>query len=1718
LRYEVRYSGTKGFSPRKAVLLLSLFFLIIFNGFGQTEPTFNWLNDVSLGSGGLGNEGGIVISVDTDSEGNVYVLTFGSGVYKYDPYTEEYEVVIPDIYGESDDLNAPLDLAIDNNDIIHIADSGSKSIKRFTTDGTELEKIGGFFGSDENEFFEPRGLEFDSDNNLYIVDAFIGDGEPRAPNVLRIYYANGDYRGFEGTEEHPLNNPYRVAATDDYILISNAENNGEVLVFNKDLTYHSTLGNIGSPGSLFVDKSGFIYAVDYADQLDFTDIFELLNGNFLIALSLRPQIIDGIEAGDFKIQVYNSDLSHSSTITDFPANSNEDHIQFPLDVTLDATCGKLFLNDATISGLATLNSNLEIYQRTPSYDQEKPQIDCPTEITVTADTGKNFVIVNYDEATAIDNCDNDVEIEKTEGLDSGSEFPIGDSEIEFTATDDSGNISTCTFTITVKASDDEENTPPVITCPENVILENEEGECGATINYQLPQVSDAEDDDLEPELISGPASGDFVEVGTYTVTFRVTDSEDESAQCSFTVTVEDTENPVITTCHEPVTATYDPEEGYEIPDFTNQLVARDNCTAFEDLIITQNPQEGEIINSSQVIILTVEDTNGNIATCDFQLTLQEEQEPTFTCPDPAQRTLIELDENCDFEIPDYRDRITNFQGFENEPVLVQSSVRTGNILNISISVSDGTEEIGECNFPVNLEDQTPPDIICPPTINVPYTNTKEYVVEDYYSELQISDNCSTTFEHTQSPMPGTVINEDATIEFTIIDENGNESGCNFRIEFFRDTELQILNCPGDQVIEVDANCSYPTPDIASLIETNIEGAEISQSITPGFQINGSILLTITAKFEDQTDTCEVQLIADDTVDPVISCPADQIVSPDENGEFMLPNYILQADYDDNCFIAQTEQFPETGTIINSNTEIEIKVTDGSGNQTSCFFSVEFEDSPEKPFECKGSISFNLDEDGTVTIEPEDLLNISGDVSEFEKYEFSLSRTTFGCDDVTGQIPVTVNYTGPVNGSCTVKVDINELVGPSIDCPQETINVVYESGTEYSLPDYSSVFEISDNCTPSSELSFEQSPEPGTVYTQEGEVPIEFKVIDNNGNETTCSFSVNLTHGDEAQPQPPIAVDDTYATAVNTTLNVTAPGVLGNDSDPDSRGITAVLVQNVTNGSLTLNANGSFTYIPNEDFLGPDGFTYVANDGELNSEITFVTIIVSGTSELRLNCPQSESVIKANGNCEYIVPDFATRVEFSPLNATIEQSIPAGSLVEEEVDITITASFEGETESCTFQLLLRDNTPPVIDCPGDRTVFIAEGGTYVIPDFRNEIERSDNCGLGQVIQEPEPNTVINSDTQVNFVIFDAVSNASTCSFIIDLEVDPPGNQAPIASLDTYSTLINTTLDISAPDGVLSNDIDSDSDELTAILVNDVNNGILTLNADGSFVYVPDNDFTGTDQFSYFANDGEFNSEQTFVSIEVLEAAILNIQCKESFVLELDANGVAILNAEDLYTGDDTGVSFSLSRNSFNCEDIGKNEVLLTYSGAASGSCNILINVVDFIPPNLETRDISINLDVSGMASISAEDIVVGFSDNCDPAPVFELSRSSFSCKDVGTNEVQVTAEDSSGNMITETIIVTITDEDGVCDGSLEGSEYIFIYPNPNTGSFKVATPLDVTIQRMEVFDHRGRFIAAKDYDADTVEYAIDLGPLQEAVYVVKLLTSEGTEVRRFIFKY
>src|SRR5206468_1845231 len=81
---------------------------------------------------------------------------------------------------------------------------------------------------------------------------------------------------------------------------------------------------------------------------------------------------------------------------------------------------------------------------------------------------------------------------------------------------------------------------------------------------------------------------------------------------------------------------------------------------------------------------------------------------------------------------------------------------------------------------------------------------------------------------------------------------------------------------------------------------------------------------------------------------------------------------------------------------------------------------------------------------------------------------------------------------------------------------------------------------------------------------------------------------------------PVAAADTFTVLAGTTLTQSAPGVLANDTVAEGDSLTASVVTDPAHGTITLNANGSFSYTPNANFAGWDTFTYQIFDGRIYS--------------------------------------------------------------------------------------------------------------------------------------------------------------------------------------------------------------------------------------------------------------------------------------------------------------------------------------------------------------------------------------------------------------------------------------------------------------------------------------------------------------------------------------
>jgi gliding motility-associated-like protein len=118
---------------------------------------------------------------------------------------------------------------------------------------------------------------------------------------------------------------------------------------------------------------------------------------------------------------------------------------------------------------------------------------------------------------------------------------------------------------------------------------------------------------------------------------------------------------------------------------------------------------------------------------------------------------------------------------------------------------------------------------------------------------------------------------------------------------------------------------------------------------------------------------------------------------------------------------------------------------------------------------------------------------------------------------------------------------------------------------------------------------------------------EIAVLAKSGDYESCDC---LTAPLELNSDP-IASDDNYDTNINQQLTVEAPGILGNDTDPDGDSLTVIAFDSTSTngGTVDLNADGSFTYTPAMDSMGIDTFTYIVSDGNGNTDTAMVSIII-----------------------------------------------------------------------------------------------------------------------------------------------------------------------------------------------------------------------------------------------------------------------------------------------------------------------------------------------------------------------------------------------------------------------------------------------------------------------------------------------------------------------------
>ena len=431
----------------------------------------------------------------------------------------------------------------------------------------------------------------------------------------------------------------------------------------------------------------------------------------------------------------------------------------------------------------------------------------------------------------------------------------------------------------------------------------------------------------------------------------------------------------------------------------------------------------------------------------------------------------------------------------------------------------------------------------------------------------------------------------------------------------------------------------------------------------------------------------------------------------------------------------------------------------------------------------------------------------------------------------------------------------------------------------------------------------------------------------------------------ASSQPPVASDDAYAVRQGQSLVVDAPGVLANDTDPEGSALSAELVAPAAHGSVSLAPDGSFVY-SNDGTLGGDGFDYKASDGAAESEPARVTISVTPNSA---PVAQDDTFATTRGGTLTVpAPGVLANdgdADGDALTAAVATA-PARGTVAVAPDGSFTYTHNGSTEpSDTFTYTVSDglahsapaavtihlsasNAPPVAV---DDVFHVVNGGTLDVTApglFSNDLDSDTpqsqwtttvvagvshgvlTLGTGGAFTYVHDGSGASDSFTYRISDGNSQSNVATVTITVGA-----ANAPPVANADTYTVDEDGTLTVAAP-GILGNDTDPEGAILTVVAGDPPTHGTLTLNANGSFTYVPQPNYFGTDSFTYAASDGALSSASATVTINVTAVNDAPVTAADAYTV---AEGATLtvpapgLLANDTDVDDATLTAFSSATN-------------------------------------------------------------------------------------------------------------------------------------------------------------------------------------------------------------
>jgi VCBS repeat-containing protein len=352
--------------------------------------------------------------------------------------------------------------------------------------------------------------------------------------------------------------------------------------------------------------------------------------------------------------------------------------------------------------------------------------------------------------------------------------------------------------------------------------------------------------------------------------------------------------------------------------------------------------------------------------------------------------------------------------------------------------------------------------------------------------------------------------------------------------------------------------------------------------------------------------------------------------------------------------------------------------------------------------------------------------------------------------------------------------------------------------------------------------------------------------------------------------PPAANAQAVVAEGDTGLPIALTG-----SDPDGDPLTFQVVTQPANGILSGTAPDDLTYQPDSGYQGRDSFQFKVNDGQLDSTVAQVYILVDAVNGLQ--CPANNLILKNNvvAPGEVVDETFRNNIIIGP-DYEVQSG---GTLTLTSRNIVLLPGFNAQ-EGSNFNLNAvtweEENTPPVVI---DDFVTVDEGASINANVLTNDIDwQCDSVSASLINSVSHGTLVLNSDGSFTYDHDDNESSTDSFTYqAIDTEpsssnatvtiIINPVNDAPVANNDVYTI----DMDTSHTFRVLANDIDTDYGDVisvTSFSTPTPSNGSLLTNNGDSITYTPAAGFVGQEEFTYTTQDTSGESTTATVTVKIV----------------------------------------------------------------------------------------------------------------------------------------------------------------------------------------------------------------------------------------------------------